>query len=99
MPQIDSTETTTPPAPAVLYGKGLEVCRSVDDVLSMIKNHGFACVDTNIVPPWSILETLMNRMNAGLVDDINDCYNDNKIIKMSTEETKQSVDRCLMSKL
>jgi len=95
MPQIDSTETTTPPAPAVLYGKGLEVCRSVDDVLSMIKNHGFACVDTNIVPPWSILETLMNRMNAQLVEDINDCYNDNKIIKMSTEETKQSVDRKL----
>ena len=49
-----------------------------------LKKYGFAFVDTSAnQPSWTVMETLMNRLDPEMIELVNSGYNEKKIIKSS----------------
>jgi len=85
MPQLSSDIDA---APAVVPVTRAKTKSDVNDAIMSLKKHGFAIVDTSLMPSWTLVETLMNRLDKEMIELVNKDYNEKKIIKSSQSEDK-----------
>ena len=92
MPQTDLCEELVIPSKPV---KTLDVARDIKTIIKSVLENGFAFVDPDFLPPWSLMEKLMSRFDDETVDRINSFYNDKKIIKSSAGDNNTNIDKKL----
>lgn len=92
MPQTDIFEDVVFPSKPV---KTINTSKDIKTITMSIEENGFAFVDPGFLPPWSLMEKLMTRLDNETVDRINSFYNDKKIIKSSGGDNDTSIDRKL----
>ena len=61
----------------------------LDAAIISLKRYGFAFVDTSTnQPSWTVMETLMNRLDPEMIELVNSGFDEKKIIKSSQSDSK-----------
>ena len=58
-----------------------------------LREKGFACMEPGFTAPWTKLETMMDKLEPELIERINSAYKEKKIIKSSTLNDQENIDR------